>query len=401
MLVSTMTIDIMNISFADDEEEDDNNEIENTSEEEKNLEVDENISSKPQINSRRYAVYDRKSKTTIYGNNENKQTAMASTTKIMTAIIVLENTENLNEVVEVESKAAGTGGSRLGLKTGDKITINDLLYGLLMRSGNDAAVELAIHTAGSITDFAELMNLKAKELGLKDTNFVTPHGLDDPKHYTTATELAKIADYALNNKKFSMIVDTQFTTITINGESKEIKNTNELLGKVNGVYGVKTGFTNNAGRCLVTAIKTDKLDIIIVTLGADTRKDRGTDTLKLLKYIQRNFTQQNIESCAQEEFEMWKDINENRIYVSKGQNQIRTKLAEIPIKEILTDKELEIDITTMTYFDAPISTGTRIGTATIKCGNRIIEEVSIITENSVNRKGIIEYMKIFAKYISD
>ena len=122
----------------------------------------------------------------IYGKDENKQTAMASTTKIMTAIVVLENCKDLSEIVTIDSKAAGTGGSRLGLKKDDKITVEGLLYGLLMRSGNDAAVALAEYIAGSKEEFAKLMNNKAHELGLKNTNFVTPHGLDDPKHYTTA-----------------------------------------------------------------------------------------------------------------------------------------------------------------------------------------------------------------------
>ena len=148
---------------------------------------------------------------------------MASTTKIMTCIVILENA-NLNDVVVVDKKAAATGGSRLGLKTGDKITVNDLLYGLMLVSGNDAAVALAIHVGGSVEGFATLMNQKANELGLKNTNFVTPHGLDSEKHYTTAYELAKIADYALQKEKFKKIVGTQSCNITINGKSKKIQN---------------------------------------------------------------------------------------------------------------------------------------------------------------------------------
>jgi D-alanyl-D-alanine carboxypeptidase (penicillin-binding protein 5/6) len=410
IIISIIIIIIMNFSIvnADDEDEQDNdeNEIENSLIEENTLNDEEKVetgtnlsNTKPQINSRRYAIFDRKSKTCIYGKDENKETAMASTTKIMTAIIVLENTENLNELVTVSQKAAGTGGSRLGLKKDDKLTINDLLYGLLMRSGNDAAVELAIDTAGSVEEFAGLMNQKAKELGLEKTNFVTPHGLDDPKHYTTAVELAKITDYALNNKKFCEIVDTQFATININGQAKELKNTNELLGKINGVYGVKTGFTNNAGRCLVTAIKNDKIDIIIVALGADTRKDRANDTIKLLKYVEKNYSVQNLEDYAQTEFEKWKEINEKRIYINKNANNINTKLENIPIKEILTKDELESEITNITHLEAPIEKETRIGTLLIKSGGKIVEEINIVTNQEVIKKGIIDYIKIFAKCI--
>lgn len=175
---------------------------------------------------------------------------MASTTKIMTALVVLENAK-LDTLVEVSKKAAGTGGSRLGLKTGDKITINDLLYGLMLCSGNDAAVCLAETVAGSIPEFAKLMNAKAKSLNLLNTNFVTPHGLDADEHYTTAYELALLSNYALNNKTFYKIVNTKSITISINGYPKSLINTNELLGNLNGVYGIKTGFTNGANRCLV------------------------------------------------------------------------------------------------------------------------------------------------------
>ncbi len=136
------------------------------------------------------------------------------------------------------------------------------------------AVALAEHIGGSVQGFSELMNQKAKELGLKNTHFITPHGLDENEHYTTAFELAKIADYALTIKKFEQIVGTKHATIHINGEAREISNTNELLGNLNGVDGVKTGFTNNAGRCLVTSTTRNGHRIICVVLGADTKKIR-------------------------------------------------------------------------------------------------------------------------------
>ena len=141
------------------------------------------------LNTRSCIVLDRLSKKILYGKNEYNKVKMASTTKIMTATIIIENC-NLEETVEVSKKAANTGGSRLGLKTGDKITIKDLLYGLMLRSGNDAAVALAEVCAGSIVDFSNLMNKKANELGLVNTHFESPHGLDSDGHYTTAYELA-------------------------------------------------------------------------------------------------------------------------------------------------------------------------------------------------------------------
>lgn len=264
---------IVSLANLEDDEKINLEEIKKTVETSAN--VDEN--QEPKLDSRIALVYDRNSGNVLYEKNGYKTSKMASTTKIMTCIVILENA-NLNDVVVVDKKAAATGGSRLGLKTGDKITVNDLLYGLMLVSGNDAAVALAIHVGGSVEGFATLMNQKANELGLKNTNFVTPHGLDSEKHYTTAYELAKMADYALQKEKFKKIVGTQSCNITINGKSKNITNTNELLGYLNGVYGIKTGFTNGAGRCLVTGCKRGNLDIITVVLGADAKKIRTSDS---------------------------------------------------------------------------------------------------------------------------
>lgn len=366
-----------------------------------NVEKNKKIQEPKQLNSRRYAVYDRSSGTCIYGKNENKQSAMASTTKIMTAIIVLENCKNLDEVVTISAKAAGTGGSRLGLKKDDKITVNDLLFGLLMRSGNDAAVALANYTAGSIENFAEMMNKKAQELGLVNTHFVTPHGLDNPNHYTTAFELAKLADYALKNDKFATIVKTKYVTIKINDQQKELKNTNELLlSDVEGVYGVKTGFTGNAGRCLVTSVKRNNMDLIIVVLGANTRKDRAKDTLKLIDYSYKEFKIKNIEEIAHEEYKMWKNANENRITINKGSSKLKTKLGEIKIKQIATNKELSAEVNNITYIEAPVEAGSKIGEIIIKNGNDIIEKVDIEVQNNIQKNKVINYFEKFARYIA-
>lgn len=414
------------ISFADDDDDEREDEIEleesvedikNFIEENKITESKENNNSdnsaneasentnevsknkdKPTINSRRYVIYDRASKLPIYGKDENKQTAMASTTKILTAILTLEKCKNLNEEITIESKAANVGGSRLKLNTGDKITINDLLYGLLLRSGNDTAVALAIHIGGSIEGFAKLMNEKAEELGLKNSHFVTPHGLDDPEHYTTAVELAKLTDYALKNTKFVEIVRTKKATININGIPREISNTNEILcSDVEGVYGVKTGFTNNAGRCLVTSVKRNNMDLIIVVLMADTRKDRAKDTIKLIDYAFKTYRIENIKDKVNEEFDMWQKINENRIFVYKASSQIQTKLDNIEIEQIVTNQEIKIEINSITYLEAPVMENTKIGTVVVKNGENIIENIDILIDKTVNKKGIMDYITMFGK----
>ena len=165
----------------------------------------------------------------------------------------------------------------------------------MLRSGNDAAVALAEVCAGSIVDFSNLMNKKANELGLVNTHFESPHGLDSDGHYTTAYELALLSDYALKNKTFLQIVGTYNYTISINGYPKSLTNTNELLGNLNGVYGIKTGFTNGANRCLVTACKRNDMDIICVVLGCDTKKFRTSDSIKLIEYTFSNFEYVNIQ----------------------------------------------------------------------------------------------------------
>ena len=184
----------------------------------------------PNINSRHSVVIDRYSKKVLYGKKENEKCKMASTTKIMTSIIILENCPNLDEIAIISKNAASTGGSRLGLVENDKVSIKNLLYGLMLVSGNDAAVALAEFIAGNTDNFASLMNKKALDLGLESTNFTSPHGLDNENHYTTAFELALLTDYALKNNTFRKIVGTKNYTITINNNSKNINNTNELLG---------------------------------------------------------------------------------------------------------------------------------------------------------------------------
>ena len=355
-----------------------------------------NVSELPKTNSRRYIVYDRISKSMIIGKNEDVKSAMASTTKIMTTIVILEKA-NLNEKVTVSAKAGGTGGSRLGLKRGDKASVRDLLYGLMLRSGNDAAVALAEHVGGSVKGFAELMNEKAIELGLTNTHFVTPHGLDDANHYTTALELAKLTDYAMNNETFAKIVGTKSTTIYINNQSRQINNTNELLGVLNGVVGVKTGFTNNAGRCLVTETKRNNMDIITIVLGADTKKDRTKDSVNLIEYTFSKYKMYNLEEQIIKEFNKWKNINEKRILIIKGKTS-NPKLALGAIEKatipICDNDKIEYSINALTEVEAPVEQWNVMGTLTVKLNGEILENIDIVNVNEVQKRDWKDYFKI-------
>lgn len=362
-----------------------------------------NVSELPKTNSRRYIVYDRISKSMIIGKNEDIKSAMASTTKIMTTIVILEKAD-LNEKVTVSAKAGGTGGSRLGLKRGDKASVRDLLYGLMLRSGNDAAVALAEHVGGSVKGFAELMNEKAIELGLTNTHFVTPHGLDDANHYTTALELAKLTDYAMDNETFAKIVGTKSTTIYINNQPRQINNTNELLGVLNGVVGVKTGFTNNAGRCLVTETKRNNMDIITIVLGADTKKDRTKDSVNLIEYTFSKYKMYNLEEQIIEEFNKWKNINEKRILIIKGK-QSNPKLAlgaiEKAIIPICDNDKIEYSINALTEAKAPVEQWNVMGTLTVKLNGKILENIDIVNVNEVQKRDWKDYFKIVLNRFED
>ena len=342
------------------------------------------------LNARSCIVLDRNSKKIIFGKNEYNRVKMASTTKIMTATVIIENCD-LSQTVTVSKKAAGTGGSRLGLKTGDKITIRDLLYGLLLCSGNDTAIALAETAAGSVQEFSNMMNNKAKELGLNNSHFESPHGLDSDNHYTTAYELALLADYALQNSTFRNIVGTKNYTITINGYPQNITNTNELLGSLDGVYGVKTGFTNGANRCLVTSCKRGEMDIICVVLGCDTKNFRTQDSIKLINYTFENFEYLDIKNLIDRKFENYKNNNTNPFEINKGVSndlEIRCFSTEPSIIPIKKDEKnsIKVDFELKKSLEAPINTNLKVGSFRVYSDNRTILEGDILTTNSIDKK---------------
>ena len=268
----------------------------------------------------------------------------------------------------------------------------------MLCSGNDAATQIAVSVTGSIEEFANLMNKKAKDLGLENSYFVTPHGLDNEGHYTTAYELALIADDALNIGKISEVVKTKHYTVFINGYSKNITNTNELLGYLEGVNGVKTGFTNGAGRCLVTSVERDGFNIITVVLSADTKKFRTKDSINLIEYVYSNYELISLEELIDEEFEKWKRINEKRIYICKGKkDNIETKLEDYkykvyPVKkDDIKDINMEIQ-NVKTNFEAPVNKGLEVGNFKLSIGNQTLMNIKIRTNEIIERKDIKDYI---------
>lgn len=223
---------------------------------------------------------------------------MASTTKIMTALVALDSADP-DTIIKVSPEAVGVEGSSIYLQADEELTLEELLYALLLESANDAAVAIAIGVAGSVEAFAELMNQKAAKLGLVDTHFVNPHGLDHAEHYTTAYELALITRYALQNQAFRKIVSTRKTTIphTSTNSARLLINHNKMLRMYEDCIGVKTGFTKKSGRCLVSAAERNGVLLIAVTLNAP---NDWSDHTSLLDY---GFTQLvSVELCLAEAY---------------------------------------------------------------------------------------------------
>lgn len=277
----------------------------------------------------------------------------------------------------------------------------------MLCSGNDAAVALAEHVGGSVEGFANLMNKKANELNLSTTHFVTPHGLDSNEHYTTAFELAKITDYALQNKKFATIVNTKQATINVNGVPRTISNTNELLGNLEGVNGVKTGFTNNALRCLVTSTTRNNHQIICVVLGADTKKIRTQDSIKLIEYAFANYEYINVKEKIQEEFEKFLQNDCNKIKINKAKNITpQFELADISNEELPIQKEEIYKINTSIQFEeylqAPINANQTIGSINVTINNKQIASANIIIKNEIQKRNILDnFYTVLSNYTNN
>ncbi len=231
----------------------------------------------PAVSAKGAVLIEDESGEVVFQRNADARLPMASTTKIMTALVAIENAD-ISKTVSVSPAAVGVEGSSVYLHANERMTLEDLLYAMLLESANDAATAIAIEVGGSVEKFAEMMNERARDMGLSNTHFENPHGLDGETHYTTAYELALITREALSNQKFKEICSTYKKTIPLN-ETEGVRlliNHNKLLKSYDGAIGVKTGFTKKSGRCLVSAAERDGLTFIAVTLGApDDWRDHG------------------------------------------------------------------------------------------------------------------------------
>ena len=324
----------------------------------------------------------------LFEKNKDKKVPMASTTKIMTAITAIENCENLDEKFEISPKAVGVEGTSLYLRKGDVYSTRDLLYALMLISGNDASVAIAEHVAGSTSEFVTLMNELAKKIGANSTHFANTHGLDADGHYTTAYDLALITAYALNNDTFREIVSTKNTKITnSNGENRYLKNKNKLLFTLDGCIGVKTGFTNDAGRCLVSAIERNGMRLVCVVLNCGPMFE---ESATLLNECANRFKKVDITSLY--------NYN-NEVEVLDG----REKLAKLYTKGKffypLTDKEvesLEIVYTLPKFIEAPLSKDSEVGKIEVFLNKDLLFSEKVYTIEEVKSKTLWQRLKEFA-----
>jgi len=316
-------------------------------------------------------VIDALSGRVLYEKNAYEKHSMASTTKIMTALVAIEN-KPLTDVVTVSSRAAGTEGSSMYLKSGEKIVLLDLLYGLMLASGNDAAIAIAEHVGGSVENFADMMTKKAKEIGAVNTSFKNPNGLDEEGHFTTAYDLALITKKALENETFAEIVSTVTKTISSGEENNKrtFTNHNKLLNMYEGAIGVKTGYTKKTGRCLVSAAERDGFRVIAVTLNApddwnDHKKmlDKAFNTYKSKPLVIKDMIIKTLPVVCgfQESIEL---VAEDSFYIT------------LVSEDILRDIELYYN--TPSQINAPISKGTNLGTLDISYEGKYLGSVNLV-----------------------
>ena len=311
--------------------------------------------------------------TVVYGKNAYEQRAMASTTKIMTALLTAEAGE-LDKKFTVDSYAIKVEGTSMGLKAGDIVTRRALLYGMLLPSGNDAANAAAVSVSGSMPAFVELMNRKAEELGLKNTHFANPSGLDAQGHYTTAYDLAMLAAYALENPVFAEICCCSDAQVEYGNPPylRWLSNSNKLLWQYEGCVGVKTGFTDNARRCLVSAAERNGVRLICVTLNAP---DDWDDHRKMLDY---GFQQVKPTDIVLP--------NPVSVPVIGGYEQDVTLVLKETVRLSLSEQEskaVSVELYTEPFLYAGFGAGSKAGSARVYLNGEFVSEVELVTSYGV------------------
>lgn len=316
----------------------------------------------------------------IYEKNADEKAYPASTTKMLTCVLAIEKGD-LDKTLSVSQRAAWTEDPYVGFQQGDMLKERDLLKALMMVSDNSSAVVLAEGIGGSVEGFAKMMNDKAKEIGLTNSHFVTPNGLPDDDHYSTARDMAKIAAYGWHNEKFREFSGTEMDTIEwVSPVNKRmvVKNSNKLLGTMPGVNGIKTGWTNAAGGCLAASAKRDGVQLIAVVLHSDDVNTRFTEAGKLLEY---GF------SKVKKMKSMDKSRIERTVLVSHGEGFKVTAHPQEDVKFPLlqgdSEKDYTIKISGSGVVEAPIEKGQRVGQATVYYKGKKLNSIPMVADKDV------------------
>lgn len=327
-------------------------------------------------------------KTIIYEKNAHMKHSMASTTKIMTALLAIKN-QTLDNEVTISKKASSQEGSSIYLRAGDKIIMRDLLYGLMLNSGNDAAVAVAEHISGSVDEFANEMTQTAHAIGATHTQFKNPNGLDAEGHYTTAYDLALITARALEYPEFREIVSckNKTATLTSSGAKLYFHNHNKMLSLYEGAIGVKTGFTKATGRCLVSAAQNGALTMIAVTLDAP---NDWNDHKKMLDLGFEKFETKTILKKG--------DIIKEKMIGGKSVQLLTAEDIVIPIEKN-TAYHAEINMNVPNNLPSPLNLNEKVGVAEIVLKNQIVKKVDIIAGSEVLKEKKLNYIEWCVKII--
>ncbi len=309
----------------------------------------------------------------LEGENCDTPLPMASTTKIMTALIVLETCPP-DELVEIPEEAVGVEGSSVCLEKGERMTVRDLLYGLMLASGNDAAAALAVHVSGSTEAFAGLMNARAEQLGLCSTHFVNPHGLTAEGHMTTARELCLIAREALKNEVFREIVRTKYHRTESGAYPRTFKNKNALLWDYDGAFGVKTGYTEAAGRCLVFGAEREGMELIGCLL--DCGPMFGT-AARLMDGAFAKYTKQTVIGAGTRVLDTYIPGGSQKVL------ELASKSSIITVTEEGTERSFRTETELLPELRAPVMRGETAGVLRVYEAGKLVGETELIAVNSV------------------
>ncbi|MEE0017145.1 MAG: D-alanyl-D-alanine carboxypeptidase family protein [Clostridia bacterium] len=342
------------------------------------------LAEEPKVNAISAVVVDGDTGRILWGKNENKPMAMASTTKIMTALVALENSDITKETT-VSKNATLASPVKMHLSVGEKMTIEQLLYAMMLQSYNDSAVAVAEAVGGSVEKFCTMMNEKAKEIGCSDTVFETPNGLDKGNHHSTAEDMSKIGVYALKNQKLMEIMNTRNYTFKSSKTTYSFVNKDRLLSEYEGAIGMKTGFTGKAGHCFVGAANRGNITLVSVVLasgwGTAGKSRKWIDTKALLNYGFNNYKKYSIIDGS-EKMNVPIDKAEKEIVELKYDDSVDLLLSENEKANLKIENELPQNVT------APINYGDSVGVGKIYTGNTLLKTVKIISAENIEKIGV-------------